>query len=480
MLISVSKKACRHLPWLNLGGAKLHARWSSSSYLKQASTFHGSCEAFASPNTHAHRDTVERRAHRAPLQIADQDTAGLVGPEDLVIVFGTTTAGDRPELVQATRFWRKGVAAFIATNGNVSETELRVGQINNEVYVTYPDSTDGRTQYPGDTRAALAPLLAHRALRGQYKWLLYGDDDTLWFMNGVLDLAGKMDSSMPYIITDAGYWHNWSKPGFHARFDEDGPLQCLPCNFPAAEWREAEGSAFTPPIACPCTTQLLCDADQRGILSKDCQMPEWFRMIHHIDGGAGALISHGLMEALDADAYEACVTSGDGIASDYLFSYCMWQSGFAPTFPSFNSMPRDIPKEHTLFNPAALLDTHHNPDRAATVANLLAAIERRESCDPPCVGRLMSMVSLHLKAQHTANMQSGIFLLRSISGLYDSFLASNNKTGLTKWPLVRFDKSKEPSSGWDRKDVPVMQKAFRKYDFGLLNEDHPAHLREKG
>ena len=50
-------------------------------------------------------------------------------------------------------------------------------------------------------------------------------------------------------------------------------------------------------------------------------------MIHHIDGGAGALISHGLMEALDKSTYEACVTSGDGIASDYLFSFCMWQSG---------------------------------------------------------------------------------------------------------------------------------------------------------
>ena len=57
-------------------------------------------------------------------------------------------------------------------------------------------------------------------------------------------------------------------------------------------------------------------------------MPEWFRMIHHMDGGAGALLSHGLMEALDGSAFEDCVASGDGIGSDYLFSHCMWQSGY--------------------------------------------------------------------------------------------------------------------------------------------------------
>ena len=43
--------------------------------------------------------------------------------------------------------------------------------------------------------------VAGRALQGQYKWMLYGDDDTLWFVNGVLELARKLDPTMPYIIT---------------------------------------------------------------------------------------------------------------------------------------------------------------------------------------------------------------------------------------------------------------------------------------
>ena len=34
-----------------------------------------------------------------------------------------------------------------------------------------------RGTYPGDTRAALVPFLAHEVL-GDYRWMLYGDDDT--------------------------------------------------------------------------------------------------------------------------------------------------------------------------------------------------------------------------------------------------------------------------------------------------------------
>ncbi len=31
--------------------------------------------------------------------------------------------------------------------------------------------------------------------------MLYGDDDTLWFVGGVLDLLKDLDPEMPYVIT---------------------------------------------------------------------------------------------------------------------------------------------------------------------------------------------------------------------------------------------------------------------------------------
>lgn len=61
---------------------------------------------------------------------------------------------------------------------------------------------------------------------------------------------------------------------------------------------------------------------------------------------------------------------------------------YGPTFPSFDRMPKDIDKRHTLFNPGGLLDMHHNPDRRAIVMDLLSAVEQKEgACSGPCADR---------------------------------------------------------------------------------------------
>jgi hypothetical protein len=36
---------------------------------------------------------------------------------------------------------------------------------------------------------------------GEYEWMLYGHDDTFFFVDGALDLLQDFDSSLPYIIT---------------------------------------------------------------------------------------------------------------------------------------------------------------------------------------------------------------------------------------------------------------------------------------
>ena len=56
-------------------------------------------------------------------------------------------------------------------------------------------------RYVGDTRAAIVPFLAHKQLGDTYKWLLYGDDDTVWFMDGVLDVLSDLDPDTPYFIS---------------------------------------------------------------------------------------------------------------------------------------------------------------------------------------------------------------------------------------------------------------------------------------
>ena len=40
-----------------------------------------------------------------------------------------------------------------------------------------------------------------QAFEGNYEWMLYGHDDTLFFVEGVMDLLQDFDPSLPYIIT---------------------------------------------------------------------------------------------------------------------------------------------------------------------------------------------------------------------------------------------------------------------------------------
>ncbi len=74
---------------------------------------------------------------------------------------------------------------------------------------------------------------------------------------------------------------------------------------------------FTPPIGCPCQPQLLCAADQRHIIDPACEFPAHNDPVYSIDGGAGAIISHGLLEKLN----EQQVPSLSLIFDDHLLSF---------------------------------------------------------------------------------------------------------------------------------------------------------------
>lgn len=50
----------------------------------------------------------------------------------------------------------------------------------------------------------MAPFVAHQKLEREgvdYNWLLYGDDDTMWFMSAVVDLLRDYDPDLPYFIS---------------------------------------------------------------------------------------------------------------------------------------------------------------------------------------------------------------------------------------------------------------------------------------
>ena len=48
-------------------------------------------------------------------------------------------------------------------------------------------------------------LAAHLQGYDNFKWMLYGDDDTVFFIDNALDMLEGLDHNMPYFLTD----HLW-------------------------------------------------------------------------------------------------------------------------------------------------------------------------------------------------------------------------------------------------------------------------------
>lgn len=39
-----------------------------------------------------------------------------------------------------------------------------------------------------------------------YKWILYGDDDTVFFQDNVIAMLGTLDHRQPYLLSDCLWW----------------------------------------------------------------------------------------------------------------------------------------------------------------------------------------------------------------------------------------------------------------------------------
>lgn len=99
----------------------------------------------------------------------------------------------------------QGIRTVVVTNYTATAVSPYPAA-ENELWTSYPDANPARSFYPGDDRAALAPFLAFRTLGDSFKWLFYGDDDTVFFADAALALASTLDSELPYFVTDNLWW----------------------------------------------------------------------------------------------------------------------------------------------------------------------------------------------------------------------------------------------------------------------------------
>ncbi|KAG2422386.1 hypothetical protein HXX76_016072 [Chlamydomonas incerta] len=171
----------------------------------------------------------------------------------------------------------------------------------NETFSAMPDLPG----IPGSLRLVLAPLLAHRKYAGKYKWMLLGDDDTLFSLTAVMAMLREMRVSYtdPIAVSDflvhchfeSGGGKRWKAPvtrdlrcpgAAAAAAAAAGPLDMLTGR------RSAAGSTSLPTPPCmlpPERTQ-----PPKFTEAPDCP-PEGQTYFY---GGAGVILSHGLLERL--------------------------------------------------------------------------------------------------------------------------------------------------------------------------------------
>ncbi|KAK9848859.1 hypothetical protein WJX84_012447 [Apatococcus fuscideae] len=308
-------------------------------------------------------------------------------------------------LVFASRHWRKGVRTFIANNNPVDPEQVEAGKEFNETWSYYPDDVPLRSLYGGDSRAALVPFLAHTQLQDTYKWLLYGDDDTVWFLEGVMSMLEDLDPDMPYFITDHMWWSN--TPGRASHPNRQAP-RCLPCNFDKSKFKGLR-PPFEAPIGCPCTPQSICEADDRGIFNQYCDIPRAPIATYSMHGGAGGIMSIGMMRAVSLDFMEKCIRSLYSTGGDAFLSICLWQAGYGITDPGYSFYHPEV----QMFDPGP-------EDRMGVMMRLVRALDHR--CDETCQHQLDFMMTMHVRSRVFPLLSDAAQFIKAVSGLYDVYI----------------------------------------------------------
>ncbi|KAK9807756.1 hypothetical protein WJX72_008195 [[Myrmecia] bisecta] len=319
-------------------------------------------------------------------------------------------------IVKAGRAWRKGIRTFIASSHEPSAEQKAEGKAFQEVWSSYPDDNPVRSFYAGDSRAALMPFLAHRHFGDTYKWLIYGDDDTFWFWDGILTMVEDLDPETPYFLTDHLWWsanHRGEATTNPAR----GAPRCVPCNYTG----NIKDEPFKMPQGCPyCHPQLLCDADG-GIFNlppKPCSIPRAPERFYSMHGGAGAILSVGLLRKVNWTSMENCVLSLYSTGGDAYITVCLWEAGYAITDPDPLYHPEGLP----MFDPARP-NVLHDEDFRGKIDRLVKHLLQAAigSCKGLCKLEVQRTVSLHMRSRKFDSLPVAAEFMRILADLYDTY-----------------------------------------------------------
>jgi hypothetical protein len=317
-------------------------------------------------------------------------------------VYGAGCDFERYPLVRGSRAWRQGIRAVFAFENTSFIDEQIINQFN-ESYVSFADPSIHT--HRGHLRAAMSFVLAHKAVGPTYKWMLGGDDDTLFYPQNLIRILSHLNHSMPYFISDDIWFASLSDSRSETPFSDgyynffhSNPYapRCLPCTHPHC--RETTTYRFLPlKCGCPCTPKQACFAETVPPYHDKprlCETNKNLRAVVH--GGSGSILSIGLLQALNHTEFERCARGQGQSESDAALSVCLWQQNFSITA---------LGPAHTFFG---------------------ARFVGKQCSDIHCKRHLHGMISTHLGARGYKNLSEAATAMTAIySDFYQAWNHSN-------------------------------------------------------
>eukprot|EP00198_Chlamydomonas_reinhardtii_P006618 XP_001695954.1 predicted protein [Chlamydomonas reinhardtii] len=303
----------------------------------------------------------------------------LYGLTDDDFVYATGTCRERMLLAKSTRAWRRGLRGFFLTD--VNDTS-KLAALNaegadgyGEAYAYFPNDGDpglgGRRhgRMGGDTRAAVAPFAAYRHYGDTFKWMLYGDDDTLFYLDALKHMLSEHDPQLPLAFSD-NLWYDGRHPNPHAP-------RCLPC---------AMASEQLPTLA-----EVLSTPHMQTLILKGYHPSISAETAMEIARNATPSPGRKFVPR-PACPYctpkDACPEVPDP-RRPCKVSYCLWQAGIAFTDPGPLVRARYDPRFY-VFSGNAVMGYLFDPIGMLTHGR----------CDALCRWGMRNSLSLHVKGRH--------------------------------------------------------------------------------
>lgn len=332
-----------------------------------------------------------------------------------VFPVGSSTS-QAEDWVRLSRYWRRGIPAIVGSFDDMRPENAKDAALHNETWVQWTKKRG--LSYPAKpfmNMVAMTLGLAADKLnkQGGFDWVLFGDDDTAFNLDVLVDLVKKFDPDEPHLISDNIFVRYNSSVTYHG--NQTAP-RCVPCGVQAPPVKEHNN--WKPPQACPrCTWDMLreSDPDRPEYYSKEgfgtVYLPTHELAVH---GGAGMLLSRGLIAELNSTYMHTCLTTQFQRkivpGGDTIISHCIFRLNVAPTDPGSLALTGK-----QAFSP-------NKCQTLCAVSDAYLYTKGFNCCDKECETRLNTIISTHIRTAHFGTPAQARESLRSLARARDWYL----------------------------------------------------------